>query len=446
MFFIGVLTLFNYTKGFLIMKIIDVSTFPNIMTPDIMSSLIGDTVTLPACVYKIRRASGIVFVNITHDKYIYQCIYIPEICQNSLNEISEGSYIELNASVKEEKRANYGIELTIKSFNVLSNPAENYPLCITQPNLTCNLTENLNNRTVAIRHPKEIAVLNIMSGVKSAFSQYLNSIGFNTVTTPKISTIPNNTTDYIKVRYFGNDCNLSMSSHYYLQMALSAFSRVYEISTHFSDVNRNSTRHLNEYTCLDFEISYNSNEYDIIKLITLLLSNCIDYLNKNHSQELNISGITLPPVSAIPAISFNEAMNVLGKDKSNSGIDPTDEAKLSVYALESFNCDFLFVTDLPVLKQPFYARENSSFILIYEGLIIAHGSENICDYNELNKAIIDRGLNPADYEAFTQSFKYGMPPHGGASIGIERFVMKLLNLENIREATLFPRDLHHIAP
>lgn len=426
------------------MKTVDVSPFPQIMTPDILLSRTGNTVTLQACVYKIRRASGIVFVNIAHDKYIYQGVYIPEICENNLSEIYEGSYIELTATVKEEKRADYGVELTMKTFKVLSKPIEEYPICITQPALTCSLTDNLNNRTIALRHPKEMAVMNIVSGIKAAFSQFLNSTGFKSVTTPKISTIKDNGTDYIKVRYFGNDCTLAISPHYYKQMALSAFTRVYEIATHFSDVNRNSTRHLNEYTCLDFEMAYNSKVDDIMKLITLLLSDCINYLMENHKNDLSILGIILSPISFIPAISFNEAMDILGK--SDEDIDPTDEAKLSLYGKENYNCELLFVTSLPSLKQPFYAREGESFVLIYNGVTIAHGSENICDYNELINAITSRKLNPEDYGAYTQTFKYGMPPHGGATIGIERFVMKLLNLENIREATLFPRDLHHITP
>lgn len=426
------------------MNIINTKPLPDIMTPEKLLSFNGDFITIQACVYKIRRASGIVFVSLSHDRYIYQGVYMPEICENSLNEICEGAYIELTATVKEEKRADYGVELTMKSFKVLSMPVTEFPICITQPTLTCNLTENLNNRTVALRHPKEKAVMNIVSNIKFALAESLKQMGFNDISTPKITTVSDKTTDYIKVRYFGNDCNLALSPHYYKQMALCTFSRVYEIATHFSDVNRNSTRHLNEYTCLDFEMAYNSKVTDIMQLVTLLLNNTIDYLNKNCSSDLTTLGIALSPITSIPAISFSEAMEILGK--TGNDIDPTDEAKLSVYAKEQFDCEFLFVTGLPALNLPFYTRNGENFILICNGITIAHGSENINDYNELIKEITDRGLDAEDYTVFTDTFQYGMPPHGGASIGLERLVMKLFRLENIREATLFPRDLHHITP
>lgn len=427
------------------MNTIDTSPFFEIMTPDKMSGLKGTTISLCGCVYKIRRASGIVFVSITHDRFIYQGVYIPEICKNSLNELCEGAYIELVADVKEEKRADYGVELTMKSFKVLSKPAEEYPICVTQPTLTCNLTENLNNRTVALRHPKEIAVMNIVNGVKRAFCESLDRMGFSSITTPKISTIADNTTDYIKIKYFGNECNLSLSPHYYKQLALCAFSRVYEISTCYSDVNRNSTRHLNEYTRLDFEMAYNSGITDSMRLITILIRECVDYINNAYTREISALGVKLPEIIQIPAISFDEAMDILGKT-SGCDIDPTDEAKLTAYAKKEFDCEFLFVTALPTLKQPFYEREGENFILICNGVTIAHGSENIYDYNELIKAIKTKGLSTDNYRAFIDPFKYGMPPHGGGAIEIERLVSKLLNLDNIREAVLFPRDLHHITP
>ncbi len=442
---VGVPALFKYTKGIWSMNTIDLSPLPEIMTPDKISTLVGTTVTLSGCVYKIRRASGIVFVSITHDRFIYQCVYIPEICKNSLGELWEGAYIELVADVKEEKRADYGVEFTMKSFKVLSKPTDEYPICITQPTLICNLTENLNNRTVALRHPKEIATMSVVNRVKYSFTQSLNKMGFSSVTTPKISTIPDNTTDYIKVKYFGNDCNLALSPHYYKQLALCAFSRVYEIATCYSDVNRNSTRHLNEFTRLDFEMAYNSSIMDSMRVITILIKECIDYIKNSCREEISTLGFNLPDITKIPALSFNESMEIIGKTDCVD-IDPTDEVKLTEYAREKHSCEFLFVTNLPRLKQPFYSRDRENFILIYKGLCVAHGSENISDYDELMTSLKNKSLCPDDYKAFTEPFKYGMPPHGGGAIEIERFVSKLLDLDNIRKAILFPRDLHHITP
>ena len=192
-------------------------------------------------------------------------------------------------------------------------------------------------------------------------------------------------------------------------------------------------------------MAYNSGIDNSMRIITNVLINCVEYIKENYNHEVQSLNCTLPVITSIPSITFDEATEILGK-KDSYDIDPTDEAKLTLYAKERFGCEFIFITNLPPLKQPFYARERENFILIYKGVTIASGSENISDYNELIKSLSEKGLNPEDYTAYTDTFLYGMPPHGGGRIEIERLVAGLLNLENIREAVLFPRDLHHLIP
>ena len=401
------------------------------------------TITIPGRVHKIRRASGIVFIIIQHGKFLYQGVYIPEICENSLNEICEGAYAKFTATPKSEKRADYGVELTIKSFTVFSLPKAEFPVTITQPTLTCNLAESLEARTLTLKHPRNMAIMSIGSHIRQAFSKYMDNLDFSPITTPKITTIKDETTNYINLRYFGNDCNLSMSPEYYLQMALSAYDRVYEISTHYSDINRNSARHLNEYTCLDFEMAYATME-SAIRLMTQLISNAVNMIKESCKDELETLGITLTTPDTIPSITFEEAMNILAKGQTNTCLDPTDEAKLSSYAKEKFNCELIFITDLPALNLPFYAQKG--FVLLYNGVEVGKGYENIYDYDRILKSIMDKGLNSDCYLPLLDAYKYGMPPHSSGVIGIERFLTKLTGLDNIREASMFPRDLHHISP
>ena len=234
-----------------------------------------------------------------------------------------------------------------------------------------------------------------------------------------------------------------MSPEYYLQMALSAYDRVYEISTHYSDINRNSARHLNEYTCLDFEMAYATME-SAIRLMTQLISNAVKTIKESCMDELKTLGITLTTPDTIPSITFEEAMNILAKGQTNTCLDPTDEAKLSSYAKEKFNCELIFITDLPALNLPFYAQKG--FVLLYNGFEVGKGYENIYDYDRILKSIMDKGLNSDCYLPLLDAYKYGMPPHSSGVIGIERFLTKLTGLDNIREASMFPRDLHHISP
>lgn len=414
----------------------------SIITPQALLSMTQSTVTIPGRVYKIRRASGIVFIIIQHGKFLYQGVYIPEICENSLNEICEGAYATFTATPKAEKRADYGVELTVKSFTVLSLPKEEFPVTITQPTLTCNLAESLEARTLTLKHPRNMAIMSIGSHIRQAFSKCMDNMGFSPITTPKITTIKDETTNYINLRYFGNDCNLSMSPEYYLQMALSAFDRVYEISTHYSDINRNSARHLNEYTCLDFEMAYATMD-TVIKSMTQLISNAIDTIKETCEHELEALNITLTTPDTIPSITFDEAMTILAKEHT-ACLDPTNEAKLSLYAKEKYNCELLFITHLPTLNLPFYAQKG--FVLLYNGMEVGKGYENIYDYDMILKAITDKGLNSDCYIPLLDAYKYGMPPHSIGVIGIERFLSKILCLDNIREASMFPRDLHHITP
>ncbi len=420
------------------------SPIPAVTSPDVIRMATGDTIKISGTVYKIRRASGIVFVMLTHHKYTYQAVYISELCKKDLREITEGAKITLTAKVKEEKRAEYGFELTMLDFDILALPKEELPIDITQPTLMCTLQENLDKRTATLYHPTTRAIMSITAELRRAFTQVMEANEFVSVTTPKITPLTaDSEKEYIRVKYFDKNTALSKDSMIYLEMALPLFSRVYEISNCYSGINRNSTRHLNEYSALCFNMSYDCSINTLMTLTTNLIWEAINKLTKNCEDELGLLDVKLNPLCDIPVMTFTEAMKMLGVSES-TGLDPTSEAKLWEYAKAEHGSDFIFITNLP--RTGFTTKENENFALIYKGVTIATGMENTNSLSELMDNMDSYGINAEDYNAYIESYRYAMPPHGGVKIGIERFIYKLLELSNIREATMFIRDLHHIEP
>ncbi len=414
------------------------------ITPEILSGLINADISISGYVYRIRKASGISLISLKNSKYMYQAVYIPDLCKTPLNEMCEGAYIESTVSVKEEKRAPYGFELTLKDFNVISKPIEEYPVNVSQPTLGCTLDENVKYRTVTLKHPSERAIMQIRSVAEFAFCEYMQQNEYVQIDTPKITSLTSHN-DYITLRYFDRNATLTTSPALYKIMAVGGLERVYVVGTSYSSKNRNSIQHLNEFTRLDFEFAY-ADIQSVKETLTEAINHITEAVATRCVPELELLGIQLKPQESIPEITYADAINLLGKDKKQLDLDPTDEKKLSEYARDKFNNNYIFVTNLPAKKRPFYEKENGGFVLLLSGIEIASGGKHISAYDEQAEQIKKHGYNIENYETFLSAHKYGLPPIGGAGIGLERFLMALLKLDNIRNATLFTRDLHFLTP
>ena len=414
----------------------------------------SEEITFSACVHKLRKMSGFSFVILRTGKYILQSVYQEDKCAGNFNELCEGAYVTVSGSVSKEERAPYGYEIALSSFEILSKPAEEYPLHVSSKNLGCSLETNMEHRSVALRHPHERAVFKIAEGVVSGFREFMLSNNFTEIHTPKIcGASAEGGANIFKLKYFGKDACLAQSPQFYKQTCVAFFDRVFEIAPVYRAEKHNSTRHLNEYIGLDFEMGFINDMTDVMNMETAMLRYVVDYLDKNYSHELQILEAELPVINDIPAVTFFEALDILGKSHNQFDLDPTDEVRLCEYAKEQYGSDFIFVTKFPGLKRPFYAMDSKddpklaeSFDLLFRGLEITTGGQRIHDYQEQTEKLKRYNIKPEDLGAYIDIFRYGMPPHGGLGIGLERLVMKLLNLSNIREASLFPRDIHHLDP
>jgi nondiscriminating aspartyl-tRNA synthetase len=235
------------------------------------------------------------------------------------------------------------------------------------------------------------------------------------------------------------------------------FERVFEIGAVYRAEKHSTSRHLNEYIGLDFEMGYIDSMYDVMAMETGMLKAVIDTLKKDYAEEINMLKADLPEITTIPALTFAEAKEILKSinkaTKNPYDLDPDEEQAICDYAKEKLNSEFVFITHYPSSKRPFYAMDDKenpklalSFDLLFRGLEITTGGQRIHDYNEQVEKMIKYKLNPENFESYLMIHKYGMPPHGGLGIGLERLVMKLLNLTNVRQASLFPRDLTRLDP
>lgn len=413
----------------------------------------GGQITFCACVHKLRKMSGFTFVILRTGRYILQSVYTKE-CAGDFDSLCEGAYVKITGDVKKEERASYGYEITLSSFEILSKPAEEYPLHVSSRKLGCSIETSMAHRSVALRHPEQRAVFKISEGVVSGFREFMLKNSFTEIHTPKIVAAgAEGGANIFKLKYFDKDAYLAQSPQFYKQTCVAFFDRVFEIAPVYRAEKHNSTRHLNEYIGLDFEMAFIEDMHDVMAMETAMLKFIVDYLAKNYSHELELLEAVLPVITDIPSVTFFEALDILGKSHNQFDLDPTDEVKLCEYAKKEFNSELIFVEKFPGLKRPFYAMDSKddpklaeSFDLLFRGLEITTGGQRIHDYNEQVAKLKRYNIEPEELGAYIDIHRYGMPPHGGLGIGLERLVMKLLGLSNIREASLFPRDIHHLDP
>ena len=333
------------------------------------------------------------------------------------------------------------------------------PIAINKWKMNTSLETRLSLRPVSLRNVRERAKFKIQEGIVRGFREFLSSQGFTEVHTPKIvSRGAEGGANVFKLNYFNKKAELGQSPQFYKQMMVGVFDRVFEVAPVFRAEKHNTTRHLNEYIGLDFEMGYIDSFEDIMAMETGFLKYTMELLKRDYKKELSMLGIDLPSISQIPQVRFDEAKQLVSekynrKIRNPFDLEPEEEVLIGRYFKEEYDSDFVFVTHYPSKKRPFYAMDDPadarftlSFDLLYKGLEITTGGQRIHDYQMILEKMAKRGMDPEDIKDYLMIFKYGMPPHGGLGIGLERLTMRLLDEQNVRETSLFPRDVTRLEP
>ena len=421
--------------------------------------LTGETVRVNGAVHAIRDMGEVAFVILRKREGLLQCVYEEGKTNFDLKDLKEGATVEVKGVVSKEDRAPNGIEIRLSEIQVLSEPVEPMPLAISKWKLNTSLEANLNYRAISLRNVRERAKFRIQEGIVRGFRDFLYKEGFTEIHTPKLGAkSAESGANLFKLEYFHRPAILQQSPQFYKQMMVGVFDRVFETAPVFRAEKHNTKRHLNEYTSLDFEMGYIDGYEDIMAMETGFLQYTMELLSKEYAKELKMLNITLPNVDKIPAVRFDEAKQKVSekygrKIRNPYDLEPEEEALIGKYYKEECGADFVFITHYPSKKRPFYAMDDPedatytlSFDLLFHGLEITTGGQRIHDYNELLAKIEKRGMTTEGMEQYLSAFKHGMPPHGGLGIGLERLTMQLVGEDNVRETTLFPRDLSRLEP
>jgi nondiscriminating aspartyl-tRNA synthetase len=424
-----------------------------------MKEYIGQRIQLHGSIYKIRKMSGFAFVLLRTKREVIQCVYSEEFSQFEIGGLKEEACVIITADVVAEERSKSGWELRLIEITVLSEPSEELPVVINQKLVDASMETLLDYRPITLRNEKERAIFKLQEGICAGFRNFLHHESFTEVHTPKIVYAgAEGGANIFQLKYFDREAYLAQSPQFYKQMMVGVFERVFEIAPVFRAEKHDTSRHLNEYTSVDFEMGYIQSFHDIMQMETKMLRFTMEYLSTNYQYELTLLNVKLPEIAEIPAIKFMEAKELISKEfhreiKDFEDFEPEEEKLLYEVIKKKTGSEFVFVTHYPSKKRPFYAMEDSqnpeetlSFDLLFRGLEITTGGQRIHQYQEQVKKMESRNMTVEQFESYLMMHKYGMPPHGGLGLGLERFTSKLLNQNNVRLSTLFPRDINRLTP
>ena len=436
-----------------------VSAMPPTVEAEELQNYIGATVQLHGMVYKIRKMSEFAFVLLRTKRAVVQCIYSGECSTFPLELLQEESAVRITAKVVAEERSRTGYELQLLSAEVLSVPEEASPIVINNKRVDTSIENLLNYRPVTLRNEKERAIFKLQEGICRAIREFLTKERFTEIHSPKlVAEGAEGGANIFRLDYFGKQAYLAQSPQFYKQMMVGVFERVFEIAPVFRAEKHDTARHLNEYTSVDFEMGFIESFEDIMQMETGMLKAVMGFLKENYEPELSLLAVKLPEITEIPAVKFSEAKEMVAaayhrEIKDWNDFEPEEEKLLCELIRKQTGSEFVFVTHYPSAKRPFYAKDSEenraetlSFDLLFRGLEVTTGGQRIHNYKEQVAKMEDRGMNVEAFESYLMMHKCGMPPHGGLGLGLERLTSKLLNQENVRLSTLFPRDINRVTP
>ncbi len=413
---------------------------------------------LHGMVHKIRDMGSFAFVMLRTSRHVLQCVLSQEQL-NLLENLREGYSVRVTGTVHLDERAAYGFEIRLTGVEVLSRFAEASPVPLNKRRTNLSIDTSMEYRPAALRDPRVRAIFKVQEALSRAFSLFLTSQGFTEIHSPKIVAAgAEGGSTLFPLTYFDRKAYLAQSPQFYKQAMVPVFERVYEIGPVFRAERHNTSRHLNEYTSMDFEMGFIESFTDIMEMECGYLHFALNLLANEYAEELRILGAKLPAIGDIPSIRFMDAKEMMAqkygrKITTYSDLDPQEEALICRWAVEEKGSEFVFVTHYPMSSRPFYTMDDPedpnctlSFDLLFRGLEITSGGQRVHDYDEQVAKLERFHMNVADFESYLMTHKYGTPPHGGLGLGLERLTMQLLGLDNLRWAALFPRDMSRLVP
>jgi nondiscriminating aspartyl-tRNA synthetase len=424
----------------------------------------GETITIQGWLHKKRLLGGLNFITLRDRSGLAQSLVDNKDELEKLRGMQIGTVLSLTGTVKADERAPGGAELHDVSVEVLVPVTDEPPIEIDKPldHKSENLDTLFEHRVIGLRNLQETAIFKIQAGVKEATRQYLHQQDFTEFNSPKfLPAATEGGAEVFKLDYFGKEATLAQSAQFYKQMLVGVFERAYEINPTYRAEPSATTRHMTEFIHIDAEMGFVDFQ-ELLKMVGGLLRAVTASVWQSHEKELktwNAQPVTLP--DEIPQLALEEIHELYSKatgqdSRGEKDMRPDEERWITDYAKKNLGSEAIFVTQWPASEMKFYHRkseENPDIAeradLIFRGVEIATISMRENRYDVLVEQLksIAGGDPEADgFRYYLQAFKYGLPTHGGFGMGLERLTQKIIGLNNIKEASLFPRDLNRLTP
>jgi nondiscriminating aspartyl-tRNA synthetase len=416
---------------------------------------VGRRVRIAGWLHHRRRLSRLTFVLVRDRAGIAQVVAEEPDAVAHVEGLLDETVLEVEGDVVASDQAPGGAELHAPLFRVLSRSAAPPPIELHRPALKEQLPTRLDHAPVALRHPRERAKLAISAASMAGFRAALDALGFVEIQTPKIVRSATETgANLFTVDYFGRPAYLAQSPQLYKQTMVGVFERVFEVGPAFRAEPHDTARHLAEYVSLDAELGFVESHETVMAVAREAVAGMVAAVRERAAEAVSLLEVELPEVpAAIPVVDFHDALALAGAEADEPDLAPAHERALGEWATREHGSDFVFVVGYPMAKRPFYTQPDPdrpalsrSFDLLFRGLELATGGQRLHRYEDYVAALDASGQSAEPFEAYLEAFRHGMPPHGGFAIGLERWTAQLVGARNLRETTLFPRDLHRLSP
>lgn len=425
-----------------------------------VSQHIGETIEIKGWLAQLRRLGGIAFVVVRDGWGTIQVTAEPDaLAPIERAHAGPESVLAVTGRVQANARAPGGVELVSPRFEVLVPVVEPLPVPLGRALKNAKPNALLDHAPTVLRDPTRRAVVELAAAAMAGFRRGLGALGFTEIQSPKIvRSASEGGANVFTLDYFGSPATLAQSPQLYKQMMVGVLERVFEVGPVFRAEPHATVRHLSEYVSLDVELGFIEGMHDVIAILRATLAAIVEEIGA-HPRALELLGAVLPDVpERLPELDFVRAQELVEaatgeRVVGEPDLAPAHEAWLGEHALREHGSDFLVVTGYPLAKRPFYTHpdperpgRSRSFDLLFRGTELVTGGQRLHRHDELLLAMQRAGVPEAPMAGYLEAFRFGMPPHGGFAIGLERLLARLLQLPNVRMAALFPRDRNRCAP
>lgn len=425
---------------------------------------IGKKISLSGFVQTLRKQGGIAFLILRDVTGTVQTVIIKSNTDAfaTIQNLSLESVVTIVGESKENPQAPNGIEVLVETIEVLSKAEPELPIPVDEKGESeTNLDTRLDWRYLDLRKERNALIFKVWTLMDQVFTDTMTNKGFIQIHSPKLmNTASESGAEVFEVNYFDRKAYLSQSPQFYKQMAMaSGFEKVFEIGPVFRADPSFTSRHATEFTGYDLEVSFIKDHHEVMDIEESIIVAIISRVNEVYGKEIKaVFNREIPvPTSPFPRITFAEVKEIL-KEKGVKSEKPADltgdeEKGISQYVLEKYGHEFVFITDYPIEGRPFYhmryadkPNTTMSFDLLWNGLEVTTGAQREHRYDILKAQATEKGLTDATIGDYLNFFRYGCPPHGGLGAGPSRFIMKMLGVDNIREATYLYRGVKRLTP